>query len=248
MLQHTFIHLPNHGSVRERQLWEDGVKTWEDFLIKYADAPSHKQLCKIIASSNYALKVKDANHFAMALPSNESWRVFPHFTDVAYLDIETTGLGNRADHITVIGVYDGKKVRSYIYGQNLGDFAKDIQDYDLLVTFNGSQFDLPFIRNGIKNIRLPKLHIDLRFLLASLEMTGGLKKIEQKFGMEREIDLRGLNGYDAVKLWLKYVRNKDKVALDKLVRYNAADISNLKGLMEWAYNEKRKRTGFDAIP
>jgi hypothetical protein len=76
---------------------------------------------------------------------------------------------------------------------------------------------------------------------------GGLKKIEQQFGFEREDDLKGLNGYDAVLLWREYSKRKDEDALDKLVRYNAADIGNLKKLMEWAYKEKKGRTGFDEI-
>ena len=35
--------------------------------------------------------------------------------------------------------------------------------------------------------------------------------------------------------------------LDSLFRYNAADISNLKKLMEWTYTEKRLQTGFDEL-
>ena len=56
-----------------------------------------------------------------------------------------------------------------------------------------------------------------------------------------------MNGYDAVKLWKKYKKNNDEDALDKLVRYNAADISNLKKLIEWAYKEKRKISEIDML-
>ena len=174
------------------------------------------------------------------------WRSFPHFSKVAYVDIETTGLAQN-DHVTVVGVFDGMHTHSYVHGFNLSDFPKEIEKYDAVVTFNGSMFDLPFLRRAMKDIRLPPLHIDLRFLLASLGVRGGLKRIELQFGMEREDDLKGLTGYDAVLLWDAYIRKNDKDALDKLVRYNSADISNLKKLMEWAYREKRIRTGFDDI-
>jgi uncharacterized protein YprB with RNaseH-like and TPR domain len=87
--------------------------------------------------------------------------------------------------------------------------------------------------------------VDLRFVLASLEIKGGLKKIEEKFGLEREDDLKGLNGYDAVLLWRKYKKDNDEAALDKLVRYNAADIENLKFLLNYAYQEKCKKLGFE---
>jgi len=62
--------------------------------------------------------------------------------------------------------------------------------------------------------------------------------------MEREGDLKGLNGYDAVKMWQAY-RRGDDAALDRLVRYNSADIVNLQKLLEWSYKEKRKQVGFD---
>ncbi len=247
MLANTFIHLPDYGPRRERRLWERGICGWDEFLERFDSSPYHKSLCMRIASSRHALARSDAAFFASTLPKGEAWRAFPSFGRVAYLDIETTGLGAGTDYITVIGLYDGKKVRSYVHGQNLGDFQKDIAGYDLAVTFNGSMFDLPFIRKSFRSIQLPQLHVDLRFVLASLGVRGGLKRIEQQFSLERDDDLKGMTGYDAVLLWQRYLKRKDEAALGRLVRYNAADISNLKFLMEWAYREKRARTGFDEI-
>ncbi|MFZ5500775.1 MAG: ribonuclease H-like domain-containing protein, partial [Candidatus Micrarchaeota archaeon] len=151
------------------------------------------------------------------------------------------------DHLTVVGIFDGKDTHSYIHGKNMEQFAKDISSYDMVVTFNGSMFDIPFLKSHIPGLKMPRLHADLRFILASLNVRGGLKRIEQQFGLEREDDLKGMNGYDAVLLWRRYRKSGDEGALDKLVRYNAADISNLKALMGWAYKEKRGRTGFDDI-
>jgi len=245
MLENTFIHLPNFGLNREKRLWSSGILTWDDFLDNFSSSNFHKDLCSRIASSKYALKNGDAEYFGQSLPKNETWRSFNHFNRTAYLDIETTGLSGNTDHVTVIGLYDGTKTKSYIYGQNLDDFKKDILDFDMVVTFNGSVFDIPFIYKNMGDVGIPKLHIDLRFLMYSLGISGGLKKIEERFGFEREDDLKGLNGYDAVKLWRKYRKENNLAALDKLVRYNAADIENLKKLLEWAYKEKRKETGFD---
>jgi len=247
MLENTFIHLPNFGYTRERKLWSNGVRTWDEFLDAFGSSQFHKQFCTKIASSKNALQLGDAEYFGTVLPQNETWRAFPNFQNVAYLDIETTGLGRGDDYTTVIGIFDGNKVKSYIHGQNMDEFAEDINKYEAIVTFNGSVFDLPFIRKDMPGIRLSKLHVDLRFVLASLDVRGGLKKIEAQFGYEREDDLKGLNGYDAVLLWKAYKQKGDKDALDKLVRYNAADISNLKKLMEWAYTQKRAKTEFDSI-
>lgn len=247
MLEHTFIHLPDYGPRRERRLWESGITGWNDFLDRFGPSPYHKSLCGRIASSMHALGRADPAFFATALPKGEAWRAFPSFPRVAYVDIETTGLAPATDYMTVVGLYDGKRVRSYVHGFNIQDFRRDIAGFDMVATFNGSMFDLPFIRKSFPGIALPPLHVDLRFLLASLGVRGGLKRIEQQFGFERENDLKGMTGYDAVLLWQRYLKRKDEAALDRLVRYNAADICNLKALLEWAYREKRARTGFDEI-
>jgi uncharacterized protein YprB with RNaseH-like and TPR domain len=247
MLEHTFIHLPDFGPRRERRLWESGISAWDDFIARFGDSQYHRSLCGRIKRSSDALKARDAAFFSEALPKGEAWRAFPSFSRVAYVDIETTGLAPATDYMTVVGLFDGEKVHSYVHGVNLADFRRDIAEYDTVITFNGSMFDLPFIRKSFPGIRLPPLHVDLRFLLASLDVRGGLKKIEQHFGMEREDDLKGMNGYDAVLLWQRYLKRKEPAVLDRLVRYNAADITNLKALMEWAYREKRARTGFDEI-
>jgi len=246
MLENTFIHLPNFGPRRERRLWGRGIMSWDDFLGRFGSSRFHKTYCSHLASSKYALSLSDAEYFAARLPSGEAWRALPHFRRVACLDIETTGLAPDTDYVTVIGLFDGEKTRSYVHGQNLGDFAKDMREYDLVVTFNGSVFDIPFLRKHVPAAKMPKLHVDLRFVLASLGVRGGLKRIEAQFGMEREDDLKGLTGYDAVKMWQAYLKG-DEAALDRLVRYNAADIANLKKLAEWAYKEKRARTGFDEL-
>jgi len=245
VLENTFIHLPDYGATRERKLWRRGVRSWDDFLSSYGDSPYVRNQCTIIAGSQHALRSRDVRFFAQALPRGESWRAFPSFPNAVYLDIETTGLGHGTDHSTVVGLYDGQKTMSFIHGQNMGDLPAALAKYETVVTFNGSMFDLPFLKKEMVGIRLPPLHVDLRFVLASLNIHGGLKRIEQSFGLEREDDLKGLNGYDAVLMWKAYKKRGDKDALDRLVRYNAADIGNLKFLMEWAYKEKRKQTGFD---
>lgn len=247
MLDHTFIHLPDCGPRTERKLWEQGVLTWDDFLETFAGSMPHKNYCTRIASSKYALGRRDAPYFAQVLPKDELWRCFPHFDRTVYLDIETTGLSAEHNELTVIGLFDGKRTHSYIQGINLEDFVKDIRRYTSVVTFNGSLFDLPFLRKAMPGVPLPALHIDLRFVLSSLGVRGGLKNIEKQFGFQREDDLAGLTGYDAVKLWKKYIEKKDKDVLDRLVRYNAADIGNLQHLLGWAYGEKRRQTGLDTF-
>jgi len=149
-------------------------------------------------------------------------------------DIETTGLSRDRNKITTIGIYDGKKSKVFIRRKNIDEFQKEIKKYSTIITFNGRCFDIPFIRAKYPKIRFNQLHIDLRFVLAELGYKGGLKRIEKVLGVGRDDEIDGVDGYEAVKLWYRY-RKGDEEALKKLVKYNIADVVNLKELMEFAY-------------
>lgn len=181
--------------------------------------------------------------FGQHLPVNQYWRLFPHFRDtIAYLDIETTGLENWCNEITTIALYDGQRVRTYVNGQNLNDFVRDIQRYKIIVSYNGRCFDVPFIERYFR-IRLDQVHIDLRFVLKSLGFSGGLKGCERQLGIDRG-DLKDIDGYYAVILWHDYKRTGNEKALEMLIEYNSLDAKNLETLMVMAYNMKLRGTPF----
>ncbi|MCC7374460.1 MAG: ribonuclease H-like domain-containing protein [Verrucomicrobiales bacterium] len=183
--------------------------------------------------------------FAATLPSNESWRLFSEFREAAaYVDIETTGLGGPGDHITTIALYDGLTIRHYVHGQNLEAFAQDIQEYRLLVTYNGKCFDLPMLRAAF-GLPLDQAHIDLRYVLASLGFKGGLKSCERQLGLDRG-DLRNVDGFFAVLLWHDYQSRGNPHALETLLAYNIRDVVNLEPLLVKAYNLKVAATPFRA--
>ena len=189
---------------------------------------------------------EDAAYFSARLPPGEMWRIFTAFKQKAvYLDIETSGGWQGTDDITVIGIYDGANVQTFVHGINLNDFEIAIANYDLVITFNGTAFDLPFIQSQFPGISLPPAHIDLRFLLKKVGYAGGLKKIEKELGIARESSIDGMDGYDAVRLWQAYQWGDD-AALETLMRYNRADIVNLEPLMEMGCSEmKRQVFGLD---
>ena len=236
MLENTFIHIPGIGKKTEEMLWERGIITWNDFLEN--DAPIFSKARDSFVREELEASIEcrgDLSFFVERLSSGEMWRLFEAFGKRAvYLDIETSGGYAGIDEITVIGIYDGRSVKSFINGFNLEEFEMAIEPYDLVITFNGTCFDIPYIRRQFRNISLPSAHIDLRFLLKRLGYKGGLKKIEKEFGLERGRDIEGLSGYHAVILWQEHQWGKEG-ALDKLVKYNSADIINLKPLMETAY-------------
>ncbi len=246
MLKNTFIHVPGLGIKSEQRIWSSGIHSWEDLLrgnlrcfsLKRADT-----LKQSIEQSLEHLSRRNPKYFGDLLPSNQFWRFFPEFREsTAYLDIETTGLDSWSNQITTIALYDGKAVFTYVQGRNLDQFPRDLQKYKVLVTYNGRCFDIPFIESYF-GIEVDQVHIDLRYLLRSLDYTGGLKGCERKAGIDRE-ELDGLDGYSAVLLWNDYRRNRNPKALETLLAYNIQDVINLEILMVLSYNLKLKETPF----
>ena len=244
MLEQSFCHIPGVGAKTEQGLWAAGIHHWRH-VAGHPALPARRAvaLTQYASESLARLAARDVRFFAERLPANEQWRLFPHFREhIAYLDIETTGLGNSGDHITTIALYDGQTIHHYVYGENLPQFKHDILDYDLLVTFNGKCFDIPFITSYF-GMALPTPHIDLRFVFRALGYRGGLKKIERTLGFDRG-DLAEVDGYFAVLLWYDYCKGKNHAALDSLLAYNILDAVNLEALLVHAYNLHIANTPF----
>ena len=154
----------------------------------------------------------------------------------AYLDIETTGLSRQYAGITVIGIYmvngaDDRMVQLVgmdVTGDNL---LESLEGVERIYTYNGSGFDLPFI-HGSLDIDLEGLfsHHDLMFDCWRRNLYGGFKAVEQQLGIPRQ--LQGISGWDAVRLWWKYLDSGDLDALATLLEYNREDVMNLKVLRE----------------
>jgi hypothetical protein len=242
MIEHTFIHLPSIGARTEMNLWRQGVLTWDDletFLQQRQVSPRRQRLAEQIrASRRYR---RQPAYFHHRLPPAERWRLYRDFLGrCAFLDIETTGMSGTYHEITVIGLYDGSQVYQFINGENLERFEDAVQAYDLLVTFNGSRFDLPFIERFFRNFRFHHAHIDLRWVLQRLGIPGGLKRIEPLFGISRPGAIQDLGGYEAVLLWNQYLQGEVE-ALRRLLQYNQADVVNLKTIMELAWDRLHRQ-------
>ncbi len=248
MLRNTFIHIPGIGPATEQKIWASGIRTWEDArdLLGGSPAravPSRAKLNLHVPGSIRALEKGDAGFFSRLAHFGETWRCYSEFrSQCVFLDIETTGLTPSYDEVTVVGTYDGKSYKSFVKGRNLSELAKELQKHAVVVTFNGSGFDLPFLRPKFA-AALPEIHIDLRWTSYKLGYHGGLKEIEPKFGVHRPKRLSGMDGFDAVVLWDRY-RAGNVGALDRLIDYNRADVVGLKTIMEQCYDhlfEERTR-------
>jgi uncharacterized protein YprB with RNaseH-like and TPR domain len=240
----SFRHIRGIGRLRERQLWQSGVKRWSelpegDILARALD----DKLRRGVAESQARLAEGDLAHFARALPAVEHWRLLPHLLEgAACLDIET---GRDNDEITVIGVLDQDGPHAFLRGRDLDAFPARAAAWTCLITFNGLSFDVPALRRAFPRWEPPAAHVDLRHLLARVGQKGTLKQIEARLGMFRPPHLRGLSGADAVWLW-QAQRRGDPAALRRLVEYNLYDTFHLRPLAEHGYNAIVRRTGMPA--
>lgn len=245
MLKSTFCHLPGISVTVERKLWDNGIQCWEAAIEIGGLQLPRKRISSLSTRLNQSfesLRTNDPNYFTTLLPGNQHWRLYPDFRQsLAYLDIETTGLGYR-DSITTIVIYDGQSIKHYVRSQNLNEFKQEIEKYSVVVTYNGKCFDVPFIERQF-GIRMNQAHIDLRHVLKSLGYAGGLKGCERQLGLDRK-ELRDVDGYMAVLLWDEFKKYDNPRALETLLAYNTYDVVNLETLMVIAYNLKLKATPF----
>jgi uncharacterized protein len=235
MLRSSFLHLPGIGPATEAALWQAGLADWNDLPGRWLDLgigpEARDRLAREVAASESALVRRDAAWFGRRLPEREHWRLYPEFApETAFLDIETTGLSPYAGIVTVVGVHGGGRTRTFIAGEDLEELPAYLRRFQLLVTFNGSRFDLPFLEVSLPQLVAPPVHIDLRFVLYRLGLSGGLKRIEERLAIGDRSGVEGIAGLDAVRLWQEYRRGNAE-ALERLVRYNRADTVNLEPLL-----------------
>lgn len=158
----------------------------------------------------------------------------PHLE--AYLDIETTGLSAEYCEITVVGIhlvdeYETRLIQLVGEDVTADNILQALEAVSTIYTYNGASFDLPFINSHL-GINLAKLfyHCDLMYNCWKSNLYGGFKAVERQLGIERR--LNEVDGYEAVRLWWRYVNDGDKDALSTLLEYNREDVVNLQYLKE----------------
>jgi len=234
MLLSTFQHIKGISATKELELWRSGVKSWDDLeaLKNKQYHLFHDDENSIFYQSRKALKDGDTYFFAEKLARPEHYRILLTFPeDTLFLDIETTGLSIYYDTITLIGWMLNGDYGVYIKGDNIKSFNTALSKAKSLVTFNGSLFDIPFIRKEFPDLTLPECHVDLRFLAKRVGLSGGQKSIEDKLGIERPKSLSNVAGEAAALLWYQYRWGKVS-ALKKLISYNYADVNNMRIILD----------------
>ncbi|MBE6021276.1 MAG: hypothetical protein E7228_06005 [Clostridiales bacterium] len=168
----------------------------------------------------------------------------PYFAGLkaAAVDIETTGLSSSRNIVFLIGVLTqddtGSKVTQFLASDYedeasvLLSFFDFIKDYDILLNYNGSSFDIPFI-NKRSDVHKLGLHIDeyrsvdyMRLFktsyLPQLLKDMKLKTVEQLAGITRTDQI---SGKECISLYDDFVKNKDRSAGKKVLLHNFEDLS-----------------------
>jgi uncharacterized protein len=253
MIRSTFLFLPKVKQKKEDLILLQ-AKDWDEFLskdIKGISSRSKPYYNRRIMEAKVALRESQSSYFAQRLPSIEIWRLYDEFKDNAvYLDIEASGSGLNS-FITVIGLFDGISTKTMIRNYNMDPPAlrKELLNYKMIVTFNGSSYDLPLLEKKYPGL-LPDIpHLDLRHICSRIGLRGGLKEIESELGISRPNPIiQRLYDGDPMKLWRTYMATGEEYYLDLLVEYNEEDVISLKKIAEYAVSENKKQLKQRANP
>lgn len=250
MIKNTFILLDGIGEKTERALWQRGILSWDDFLSAGAVPQTIQSRRRLYEESllYFANELERNNEkpFAEFIQRKDHWRLFQHFRNHACcLDIETNGMpADAGGDITVVGFYDGNRLRQYVRGINLSEeaIAQELSSCKFLITFYGSAFDIPFLKRKYRSLNFAIPHFDLCFAAKRAGIAGGLKKIESQLGFLRDEGIRNMNGFDAVRLWREWKRGS-RSSFEALLSYNAADTVNLFRISEIIYEKLYELSG-----
>ncbi len=242
-LKSTFIFLPNVKWKTEEKWWRRGITSWKSlqsnlFLLLGLDRSKRERLIAIIRNAEAASENFNSKFFQSMLPPSEYWRLYKQFrSNTVFLDIESTGLSVYYDKITAVGAYANGEMKFFLRGVNLNELPEFLRKFSIIVTFNGKLFDIPFIKKEFPEIKVPPIHIDLRFALRSIGVKGKLKDVEKRLRLERPEEIKDISGRSSILLWNDFLDGNDRTLGDYLL-YNSYDCINLQKLMDFLYNQK----------
>lgn len=167
---------------------------------------------------------------------------------IGVLDIETTGLNPSRNKFVLGGLLDiQKKTMHQVFAENRGEEAAALErfvalaaDFDMVVTYNGRHFDMPFISKrskvfGIKDIEPYNLdlylmvngHSPIKKFLPNLKQ----KTVESYMGLwQSRTD--EISGAESVELYNSYEKSADPQLEKKILLHNSDDVLQLARLMK----------------
>ncbi|MGI6767002.1 MAG: ribonuclease H-like domain-containing protein [Lentihominibacter sp.] len=175
------------------------------------------------------------------------WDAYFGGMNIGVLDIETTGLNPQWSEYILGCVYKYGEGRLYQFlaenrtqeFETLEAFISEIAEPDVVITYNGKYFDIPFLEQRLRHHGMPAMkeiynldlyrvisgHSPLRSLLPNLKQ----KTVENYMGLwsSREDEISGAESAD---LYKHYEATADKEAERKILLHNKDDVRQLAGL------------------
>lgn len=236
MLENTFIILNRITLNSEKKLWEQGITTWKQFLetktIKGISKLRKSYYDKQLTTAKKEYLKKNWAYFANILSSSEQWRLYSELKDdCVYLDIETF----EPKTISILGMFSQNEYFPFVFGKNLekSAFLQFLDQFSMIVTFNGTSFDLPLIEHFFGISLKEKLHFDVRHAAKKIRLEGGLKSIEKQLNIRRESTI---TGGDAIRLFKVNLINSNDENFQKILDYNEEDCKNLEHVCTYVVN------------
>ena len=252
-MNHNLKLIPKIGIKTEQNLKNAGYDTIEsltahdrygsyaDRFMASIDEMSFRDVLRLLNKNKYGKKCRDNLIKCASIPDAENFK---------FMDIETLGLSNVP--VILIGVAEIKnnKITSSQYFLRdiyeepavLEAYLSHLDDDSIHVTFNGSMFDVPFIKNRCSYYRMnPQLdlpHLDLLYFARNLWKNTlpncQLQTIEKEiFGIERKDDVPGqyIPGY-----YQAYLTERNIGPIVPIIEHNRQDIVSLASFLMKMYD------------
>lgn len=163
---------------------------------------------------------------------------------VLYFDIETTGLSAGRSMIYMIGMAyyknEGYEIVQLFANQAVDEalvireFLSILRQYQVTVSFNGDQFDMPFIRKRMQYLELDEdmgewESLDIYKIVRKHEKhlhleNGKQKTVEAFLGMNRQDKY---SGGELIDVYRKYLITREQALYDCLLLHNFEDVLGL---------------------
>jgi len=163
-------------------------------------------------------------------------------SDLMIFDIETTGLSPTQSKVILIGFITFDNDTAYVHQlfaphtnneiDILKAFIPYIKDKEVLINFNGSSFDIPYLNKRFQHHQLStRIHSKKSFDLYRVSKSSKLpvenyklKTLETFLNIPREDTI---SGKESIHLYFKYMNSGDTDAKAKVLGHNFEDILHL---------------------
>ena len=244
-LYSSLMHISGISPKEESEYWKKGIYNLSqlrevlylkdallndvhlDPILKSIEDISNSDISKIL--NELYNKSGRSNYYRVAYSYPE---------DIMFLDIETTGLSRIYHYVTLIGWIINGNYNYWIPGMDDSVFRDTFKKAKMIVTFNGTKFDCPFLNKIFNDIKVTKKpHIDLMYLCKAFGLMHGQKKIETQVGFNRPKEVAQCDGKEAIVLWYKFLFGNDS-ALKEMIIYNFYDISGMMFILDYIFFEQ----------